>query len=165
MERQKLIERKGNLDGLETRFVAEERELSRNCVKLQEMQTELNRALLSLNGRKGESRDVSGTANAASVGFGGISSLNEFKLEFEDWNLWIEQFFDHYINANGIDENHKKSTFLSIIGTNTYALLRDLFSPKTLSVLSYAELSKIVNGHFQPECSAISERYKFKECR
>lgn len=146
VESQKLIKRQNRLS-------QEERAMSSNTVKMQELQCELNKMLMLVK-----------TSDQGGATAGGIGSIQEYKQEEEDWNVWIERF-GHYIIANGIGEERKKSTLLSMMGTKTYALLRDLCSLDTPASKSYEELLRILKDHFQPEYNTISERYRFKECK
>ena len=50
---------------------------------------------------------------------------------------------------------------LSTIGGPTYGLLRNLCSPDKLQTKTYAALSLLLKGHFEPKLLAIAEHFHF----
>lgn len=94
---------------------------------------------------------------------GRIGNLNEYTLQ-EDFSLWCERL-EQYVLVNEIDERKRVPLFLTLFGTEGYALLRNLCTPSIPSTQSYEDLKKIMSDHLQPKPSIITERYKFKECR
>ena len=67
----------------------------------------------------------------------------------EEWPQYVERM-DHFFAANGIDEAHKKSTFLAVIGSATYTLVRNLVSPDKPGDKTYDELVVALKNHFNP---------------
>jgi len=59
---------------------------------------------------------------------GTIGSISEFNLEKDDWTMWFERL-THYFLSNEIEENKQVSLFLTLIGTEGYALLTHLCTP------------------------------------
>ena len=56
----------------------------------------------------------------------------------------------------------KPMTFqLSVIGTDTYTLLRSLTAPRRPAELTYKELCDLLSSHFEPKPNAILQRYNF----
>ena len=73
----------------------------------------------------------------------------------------MEQFF----LANEIADEQKKITvFLTVIGTKTYTLLRNLVAPEKPATKTYTELVAALKGHLNPKPLVIAERFKF-HCR
>ena len=50
---------------------------------------------------------------------------------------------------------------LSVIGTDTYTLLRSLTAPRKPAELTYKELCDLLSSHFEPKPNAILQRYNF----
>ena len=57
----------------------------------------------------------------------------------------------------------KKETaiFLTVNGSDTYSLLRNLLAPFSLSTKTVEELFEILKAHLKPQPIVIAERYKF----
>ncbi|XP_074113748.1 uncharacterized protein LOC141536868 [Cotesia typhae] len=128
MESQRIAEIKQQFEKQHKEQSEVDREITNKVLKLQEMQLELNKILISIKTQTGNSASIVESGNnSMQIMTGGVGSLNTYKAE-ENWNLWSERF-EHYVVANGISDSRKKSTFLSLIGYETYALLHDLYSP------------------------------------
>ena len=73
----------------------------------------------------------------------------------------MKQFF----LANEIADEQKKITvFLTVIGTKTYTLLRNLVAPEKPATKTYTELVATLKAHLNPKLLVITERFKF-HCR
>ena len=74
-----------------------------------------------------------------------------------------EERMDQFMLAtgNGEDNAKKVAVFLTVIGAETYSLLRDLVHPEKPSSLTYGELTTKLREHFQPRRIVIAERFKF----
>ncbi|XP_076225692.1 uncharacterized protein LOC116433095 isoform X2 [Nomia melanderi] len=59
----------------------------------------------------------------------------------------------------------KKHFFLTLMGGEGYAILRNLCAAALLSTKTFAELSTIMKKHVEPTPNVILERYKFKQRR
>ena len=94
---------------------------------------------------------------------GTIGTLAEFTVN-DDWSLWFERF-EQFVKVNDVRQDKQVSLFLTLIGNDTYALLRNLCSPVKPANSSLAELSTIMQDHLNPKPSIITQRYKFKSCR
>ena len=69
---------------------------------------------------------------------------------------------DQYFFANDIDDAKKKTAiFLTVIGSDTYILFRNLLAPGTPSTKTVEELFEILKEHFKPQPIIIAEWYKF----
>ena len=71
---------------------------------------------------------------------GGLfGSVGEFNEENEEWRLYVEQM-EHYLNANGIqDESKKCAVFLLIIGPWAYKHLGSLVGPVSPGAMKYKQ--------------------------
>lgn len=93
-----------------------------------------------------------------------IGSMLEFDPSNDDWIIYQERL-EQYFSANQITDEgvvkRQAATLLSLIGADTYKLLRDLCFPGLPKTKSYAELCKLLQEHFSPKISIYRERIKF----
>ena len=90
-----------------------------------------------------------------------IGHIEPFNKEIENWDSYAERF-DHYLLANDVkDEKKIVSVFLTIMGSKTYELLRNLVAPGKPADLKYQELVEILGKHFNPAPLLIAERFHF----
>ena len=69
---------------------------------------------------------------------------------------------DQYFLANDIvDEKKKVAVFSTVIGGETYSLLRNLVAPAKPAIQSLADLTNVLKKHLNPTPIVIAERYKF----
>lgn len=92
-----------------------------------------------------------------------IGEIKEFNMT-EGWELWTQRLQQFFL-ANDVTEVRKDSLFLTLLGSEGYALLRNLCTPDLPSSKSFETLLTLMKEHLQPKPSVIMERYKFKECR
>lgn len=72
------------------------------------------------------------------------------------------QKLEEYFIANDIESaDKKKAILLSVVGAETYQLIRSLVAPAKPKEKSFGNLVKLVQEHHQPIPSAIVQRYKF----
>ncbi|XP_058872250.1 uncharacterized protein K02A2.6-like [Acipenser ruthenus] len=89
-----------------------------------------------------------------------FGSIGEFD-ESTDWTEYVERL-GHYFAANDITDGGKqRSIFLSVCGSKTYSLIRNLVSPLKPTDKSFAELCLIVKQHKNPKPSEIVQTFKF----
>jgi len=89
-------------------------------------------------------------------------TIEEFDLRGRgDIVEYIERI-DEYFIANDVEEERKKTAiFLTLIGQETYKLLKNLLAPEKPKEKNYEELTDVLMGHLQPKPIFIAERYKF----
>jgi len=68
---------------------------------------------------------------------------------------------DIFFQANGIAEEKQVGIFLSLLEVKTYSLLRDLVAPAKPKEKSLAQLTKILQTHFELKPLKIAERFNF----
>ena len=85
-----------------------------------------------------------------------FEKVNEYDHENEEWRHYVERF-DHFFTANEItDKDKRRSVFLVSVGAKTYKLIRSLVAPGDPKELTYEELAKIVEEHYQgPEGQSL----------
>ena len=87
--------------------------------------------------------------------------IGEFNSQREDWMAYSERLEEYFI-ANDIESaDKKKAILLSVVGAETYQLIRSLVAPAKPKEKTFDELVKLVREHHQPIPSAIVQRYKF----
>ncbi|UYV76646.1 K02A2.6-like [Cordylochernes scorpioides] len=93
--------------------------------------------------------------------FGNIENFDPSKPE--KWTTYVERMIFFFL-ANGIEKiTQKKAIFLTLIGPETYALVRSLAAPKDLAHVNYEEILTILTGHFCPKPNVIVQRYHFNK--
>lgn len=63
-----------------------------------------------------------------------------------------------------MQENKKASLFLTLLGGEGYAILRNLRAPDFPSSKTFTQLAAIMKDHMEPTQNEILERYKFRQC-
>ena len=89
-----------------------------------------------------------------------IGSLTEFKPESEK----IEAYLEHvqlFFDVNNIKDDKQVAVLLTVIGSNTYALLSNLLAPTKPREKSFEELAETLRRHFEPKPLVIAERFHF----
>ena len=94
---------------------------------------------------------------ATGTTIGHIESYSPDNELFSSYLERVEQFFI----ANDIKAERKKATFLSLIGSQAYSLLKNLVSPTIPKDKSYAELVVALKKHYEPKPLVIAERFHF----
>ncbi|KXJ06273.1 hypothetical protein AC249_AIPGENE3586, partial [Exaiptasia diaphana] len=105
------------------------------------------------------------------------SKIESFTGKKDNWELYVERL-EIYFAANDLDEippaedgsnanavkrraDKRRAILLSVIGQETYSLLRNLVSPAKPTDKSYNDLVSALKNHYEPTCSVTVERYKF----
>ena len=91
-----------------------------------------------------------------------FGELKEFVPETEKISVYLERA-DLYFTANGVGDDKKVPIFLSTVGTHTYHLLRDLFSPDKPQDKTLADVYKKLTEHYEPTPIVIAERFRFHQ--
>ena len=78
----------------------------------------------------------------------------------DDWTQYIERL-DYYFVANGIeDATKRRAILLSVVGANTYRLIRNLVGPAKPDDKTYKELVDLMMKHQCPPPSETVQRFK-----
>ncbi len=101
-------------------------------------------------------KDAGATRTMAATSF---SQIHHFDPDNEGIESYLERV-ELYFQANGIADAKRVPVFLSVIGGNNYALLRDLLVPAKPSVKTFAELEESLKGHYKPKRMTIAERFR-----
>lgn len=91
-----------------------------------------------------------------------IGSIEHFKSgdDFKSYMERMEQFFI----VNEVPENRKVAMFITLIGPESYGILKDLISPESPANQTYARLVETLTKHYSPTKLVIAERYVFYKC-
>ena len=90
-----------------------------------------------------------------------VGKIDSFNHGSDDICEYIERL-DQYFFANDINDAKKKTAiFLTVIGNDTYSLLRNLLAPVSPSTKTVEELFEILKEHLKPQPIVIAGRYKF----
>ena len=88
-------------------------------------------------------------------------NVGEFKESEESWTQYVERL-DQYFLANEItDEDKQRAILLSVCGSKTYSLLRDILQPKKPAQTEIKNIIEELKKHYNPRPSEIVERFKF----
>lgn len=93
-----------------------------------------------------------------------IGCIKEFNLKDGNWKTYTERL-EMYFSANGVKNDKKLATLISVMGEDAYELLTTLASPTQPKDLTYDRAVIILSQHLQPKPSILAERYKFRQRR
>jgi hypothetical protein len=93
-----------------------------------------------------------------------LGKIDAFDPELEEWPQYVERL-DQFFEANDLTGDGKatkrRATFLTVIGSRPYKLLRSLISPAKPSDKTYDELVKKLTEHYSPTPSEVMQRFRF----
>jgi hypothetical protein len=89
-----------------------------------------------------------------------IGSLSAFDPDQESILSYMERV-QIFFTANSIEEDKQVAVFLSVVGANTYTLLRTLLAPAKPSTKSLADLTTALVGYYEPKPLVIAQRFHF----
>lgn len=95
--------------------------------------------------------------------FGSIGTVSEFEGT-DDWKLYQERLKQYFL-ANAIEEGRKVPVLLSVVGLNTYKIIKDLSDPVLPKDRPYTEICELLNGHFSPTVPVFRKRIEFYNLR
>ena len=86
--------------------------------------------------------------------------ISQFIPSQESWSSYTERL-EYYIANDVLDPAKKKAILLTVCGSSTFQLLKNLLQPNTPDSKSYADLVDLLKNHFNPTPSVIMQRFKF----
>lgn len=95
--------------------------------------------------------------------FGSIGTVSEFEGT-DNWKLYQERL-EQYFLTNAIEEGRKVPVLLSVVGLNTYKIIKDLSNPVLPKDRPYTEICELLNGHFSPTVPVFRKRIEFYNLR
>ncbi|CAN7949766.1 unnamed protein product, partial [Ixodes hexagonus] len=91
-----------------------------------------------------------------------IGKPPEFQRDSGNFEIYLERF-ELCTAANEIAEEKKPHVFLTAIGEKAYATLRSLLLPKTPRQVLFQEAASVLQKHYAPRRSVVTERYRFNQ--
>ena len=88
-----------------------------------------------------------------------IGSIGPY-IDSEGWDSYVERL-NLYFDVNDINEGKRLPACLSIIGSNTYGVLKSLVSPTPPSEHTLQQCTDALRGHYCPKPLVIVERFRF----
>lgn len=79
---------------------------------------------------------------------------------FEEYKERLELFFE----LNDVVEEKRVAMLITLIGPDTYRILKSLVIPAEPKKKKYEELVAALTNYFAPTVNVIAERYKFQQC-
>ena len=89
-----------------------------------------------------------------------IGNIDCFDENLETCESYCERLGQFFV-ANGVENDKKKASLLSLIGPKAYTLLKNSCAPNKPAEKSYDELVALLNAQLNPKPSIIAERYRF----
>ncbi len=78
----------------------------------------------------------------------------------ESWETYVKRV-QHFFAANDVDDEHKVPTLLSLIGSKTYSILKDLLLPEKPADKEFDEIVSTLQKHLNPKPLEIAEWFRF----
>ncbi len=89
-----------------------------------------------------------------------VGQIGPYDETVEQWSSYTE-LFDYFVKANGIKDEVLVPTFLSVIGSKTYNLLRSLVQPNKPGDCLLKDIVALLQEHYAPKPLIIAERFRF----
>ena len=86
-----------------------------------------------------------------------VGSFKEFDSAVETWASYVERL-DQYFVLNDVTNEKKVAAILSLMGPQTYGLLKDIVFPTPPREKSYQDIVNALRNHFSPRPLKIAER-------
>ena len=90
-----------------------------------------------------------------------LGRIGSFDLKTDNITEYIERVVQYFIANYVTDEKKQTAVFLTIIGNETYSLLRNLLAPESPAGKTVKTLSETLIDHLEPQSIIIAERYQF----
>ena len=91
-----------------------------------------------------------------------IGNVEQFDNQRTVFSEYKERL-DFYFEANEItSETKKKAVFLTVVGSATFSLVKDLVAPSKIADKSYEGICSVLKEHFEPPPSKFVQRTKFE---
>uniref|UniRef100_D1FPZ6 Putative gag/capsid-like protein n=1 Tax=Simulium nigrimanum TaxID=683695 RepID=D1FPZ6_SIMNI len=93
-----------------------------------------------------------------------IGQLPEFHGEGDDWNVYVERL-DQFFEVNDVPETKRTALLISVIGSQSYKVLRDLCHPTLPKNKPFEELCELLGKQYSPQIAIFRERALFYNAR
>ncbi|XP_037561113.1 uncharacterized protein LOC119440260 [Dermacentor silvarum] len=89
-----------------------------------------------------------------------LGKLPEFCPDTGNIDVYLERF-ELFAKANEIDAGKKLEVFLTVLREKAFVTLRSLLLPKRPTEVKYEDATKVLQQHYAPKRSVVTERYHF----
>ena len=89
-----------------------------------------------------------------------IGCMDHFNPNLEDFDTYVSRI-ELFFVANGVKDEKKVASFLTLGGPKIYSLARNLLSPNDPATQTYDVIIAALKEHFKPKVIVIFERYNF----
>ena len=86
--------------------------------------------------------------------------IQEYQPKNELFSAYLERVQLFFL-ANGVEDDKRVPIFLSVVGSKTYLVLRNLVASTLPQEKTFAQLVTILKSHFEPKPVIIAERFHF----
>ena len=90
-----------------------------------------------------------------------VGTVSEFIPSKEQWSNYQKRL-EIWMKANKCADDDKATIFLALIGAEAFEAVSNYVSPAEPTDKTYAQLTEILQKHYQPAHSEISVRLKFR---
>jgi hypothetical protein len=90
-----------------------------------------------------------------------LPSFSEFNASVEDVDSYVERLERYFVVNKIADDKEKVNIFITLVGPETYGLVKRLVSPVKPSAKTFPELVAVLKKHFAPDTNVLAERFKF----
>ena len=99
-------------------------------------------------------------SNSCTMASPTLGKLEEYQPGEERFSAYMERVHIFFA-ANDVAAAKQVPVLLSVIGSQTYAILRDLLAPASPMATSLKAITDALTAHFEPKSLTIVERYHF----
>ena len=92
-----------------------------------------------------------------------VGHIGEYEENKEDLASY-QEILEQWMMLNKITVDQKCGCLISIMGADTYKLLKNLLHPSKPSEKTLSENCNILSDYFSPKPIIIAERFKFYTC-
>ena len=89
-----------------------------------------------------------------------FGTLSEYQAEAESFSTYVERV-KIFFAANDVPEDKQLPVFLSVIGAKNFARLCDLMAPEKPQSKTLAQVTEVLEKHFEPKPLVTAERFHF----
>ena len=90
-----------------------------------------------------------------------VGSIETFDSEHDNWLAYVERVEQYFVANEITTDERKRGVFLTVIGPETYNLLRNLLAPTKPATKTFKDLVDTLKAHLNPKPIVIAERFKF----
>jgi hypothetical protein len=95
---------------------------------------------------------------------GMVGQIPEFQGVGDDWNVYVERL-EQFFEVNDVPDTKHTALLISVIGTDSYKVLRDLCHPTLPKNKAFEELCELLRKQYSPQIAIFRERGNFYAAR